>query len=216
MTVLQGSIELGMRAHLALGAAALLAVTAVPTLAQAPGSIPGVLEAGAAPELIQEGFVFTEGPVGTADGGLYFSDIRVSKIFYLDAGGKISMVRENTNGANGLALTRDGELLLAEGDGKRITKRNKDGTITIVTEGPPGVPLLAPNDLLVDSKAGIYFTDSGPRPVVPGRPPSSSGCGVEEEVDRGDFALADDDEIDASIGGWTFPTCASALSNARF
>ena len=170
MTVLQGSIELGMRAHLVLGAAALLAVAAVPTLAQAPGSIPGVLAPSAAPELVQEGFVFTEGPVGTADGGLYFSDIRVSKIFYLDPGGKISMVRENTNGANGLALTRDGELLLAEGDGKRITKRNKDGTITIVTEGPPGVPLLAPNDLLVDSKGGIYFTDPGPRPVVQGRP----------------------------------------------
>ena len=32
------------------------------------------------------------------------------------------------------------------------------------------MPLLAPNDLLVDSKGGIYFTDPGPRPVVPGRP----------------------------------------------
>jgi len=156
--------------HEALGAAALLAVAAVPTLGQAPGSIPGVLAPSAAPELVQEGFVFTEGPVGTADGGLYFSDIRVSKVFHLDAGGKISMVRENTDGANGLALTRDGELLFAEGDGKRITKRNKDGTITTVTEGPSGVPLLAPNDLLVDSKGGIYFTDPGPRPVVPGRP----------------------------------------------
>ena len=80
------------------------------------------------------------------------------------------MVRENTNGANGLALTRDGELLFAEGDGKRITKRNKDGSITTLTEGPTGVPLLAPNDLLVDSRGGIYFTDPGPRPVVPGRP----------------------------------------------
>ena len=146
---------MALRMHEALGAAALLAVAAVPTLGQAPGSIPGVLAPSAAPELVQEGFVFTEGPVGTADGGLYFSDIRVSKIFYLDAGGKISMARENTNGANGLALTRDGELLFAEGDGKRITKRNKDGTITTVTEGPSGVPLLAPNDLLVDSKGGI-------------------------------------------------------------
>ena len=161
---------MALRMHEALGAAALLAVAAVPTLGQAPGSIPGVLAPSAAPELVQEGFVFTEGPVGTADGGLYFSDIRVSKIFYLDPGGKISMARENTNGANGLALTRDGELLFAEGDGKRITKRNKDGTITTVTEGPSGVPLLAPNDLLVDSKGGIYFTDPGPRPVVPGRP----------------------------------------------
>ena len=170
MTALQDGIAYGMRVQLALCAAALLAVATVPTLAQAPGGIAGVLAASAAPELVQEGFVFTEGPVGTADGGLYFSDIRVSKVFHLDAGGKISMVRENTDGANGLALTRDGELLFAEGGGKRITKRNKDGTITTVTEGPPGAPLLAPNDLLVDSKGGIYFTDPGPRPVVPGRP----------------------------------------------
>jgi gluconolactonase len=170
MTALQDGIAYGMRVQLALCAGALLAVATVPTLAQAPGGIAGVLAASAAPELVQEGFVFTEGPVGTADGGLYFSDIRVSKVFHLDAGGKISMVRENTDGANGLALTRDGELLSAEGGGKRITKRNKDGTITTVTEGPPGAPLLAPNDLLVDSKGSIYFTDPGPRPVVPGRP----------------------------------------------
>jgi gluconolactonase len=155
---------------LALVAAVLLATTSVPALAQQPDGIAGVLAPGATPELVQEGFVFTEGPVGTADGGLYFSDIRVSKVFYLDAGGKISLVRENTNGANGLALTREGELLFAEGDGKRISRRNKDGSITTVTDGPPGVPLLAPNDLIVDSKGGIYFTDPGPRPVVPGRP----------------------------------------------
>jgi len=170
MTARQEWMALRMHGQLALGAAALLAVAAVPSFAQAPGGIAGVLAPSVVPELVQEGFVFTEGPLGTADGGLYFSDIRVSRVFYLDPAGKISVVRENTNGANGLALTRDGELLFAEGDGKRITKRNKDGTLTNVTEGPPGVPLLAPNDLLVDSKGGIYFTDPGPRPVVPGRP----------------------------------------------
>jgi len=170
MTARQKWMALRMDGHLALGAAALLAVAAAPSFAQAPEGIAGVLAPSVVPELVQEGFVFTEGPLGTADGGLYFSDIRVSRVFYLDPTGKISVVRENTNGANGLALTRDGELLFAEGDGKRITKRDKDGTITNVTEGPPGVPLLAPNDLLVDSKGGIYFTDPGPRPVVPGRP----------------------------------------------
>src|SRR5262249_17709511 len=40
----------------------------------------------------------------------------------------------------------------------------------VLTEGPPGVPLLAPNDLIVDATGGVYFTDPGPRPVVPGRP----------------------------------------------
>src|SRR6516164_6439377 len=139
-------------------------------LAQSPAGIAGVLAPGVVPELVQEGFVFTEGPVGTADGGLYFSDIRVSKTYFLDPGGKISVARENTNGANGLALTRDGELLFAEGNGKRITRRSRDGAIAVLTEGPPGAPLLAPNDLIVDAKGGIYFTDPGPRPVVQGRP----------------------------------------------
>jgi len=168
MVIRQGSTT--SRYGLGLIVAVPLAIASLPALAQPSDGIPGVVAPGAAAELVQEGFVFTEGPLGTADGGLYFSDIRVNRVFYLDAGGKISVARENTNGANGLALTRDGELLFAEGDGKRISKRNKDGSITTVTEGPTGVPLLAPNDLLVDAKGGIYFTDPGPRPVVPGRP----------------------------------------------
>jgi gluconolactonase len=159
-----------MLAHAALGAGMIIAALTLPAPAQAPTAIPGVLAPGVAPELVQEGYVFTEGPVGTADGSLYFSDIRVSKTYFLDAGGKISVARENTSGANGLALTRGGELLFAEGDGKRITKRGRDRAITVLTEGPPGAPLLAPNDLIVDAKGGIYFTDPGPRPVVPGRP----------------------------------------------
>jgi gluconolactonase len=139
-------------------------------MAQTPAGIAGVIAPGVAPELVQEGFVFTEGPVGTQEGGLYFSDIRANLTYYLDPSGKISVVRRDTNGANGLALTRDGELVFAEGDGKRISKRGRDGAITALTEGPEGKPLLAPNDLILDAKGGIYFTDPGPRPVVPGRP----------------------------------------------
>jgi len=149
--------------------AAALAMLALPAMAQDPVGIPGVLAPGATPELVQEGFVFTEGPVA-ADGGLYFSDIQAGRTYFLDPGGEIAPVRENTNGANGLALNKDGELLFAEGGGKRISKRNKDGSVTTLTEGPAGKPLLAPNDLIVDAKGGIYFTDPGPRPVVPGRP----------------------------------------------
>ncbi len=156
--------------HSAFGLAAIIIALAAPVMAQTPSGIPGVVAPGIVPELVQEGFVFTEGPVSTSDGGLYFSDIRVNKTYFLDPAGKISVARENTNGANGLALTKEDELLFAEGDAKRITKRNKDGSITVLTEGPPGVPLLAPNDLIVDAKGGIYFTDPGPRPVVPDRP----------------------------------------------
>jgi gluconolactonase len=146
-----------------------LAFFAVPVLAQSPAGIPGVVAPGVQPELVQEGFVFTEGPVGTADGGLYFSDIRANRTHRLDPNGKITVLRENTNGTNGLALTREGDLLGAEGDGKRITKRSRDGRVTTLTDGLPGKPLMAPNDLIVDAKGGIYFTDPGPRPIVAGR-----------------------------------------------
>jgi gluconolactonase len=159
-----------VRFNTALAVAGVIALFALPVLAQAPAGIPGVVALGVESELVQEGFTFTEGPVGAADGGLYFSDIRVNKTFHLDAAGKIAVFRENTNGANGIALTKDGELLFAEGDAKRISKRGGDGTITTVIDNHAGKPMLAPNDLIVDSKGGIYITDPGPRPVVPGRP----------------------------------------------
>src|SRR5919198_1177776 len=157
------------RTRAAAGAAAAVGLIVLPAMAQSPGGIAGVTAAGAEPQLVQEGFVFTEGPLGTADGGLYFSDIRPNRIYRLEPNGKIDLVREQTNGANGLALTRDGDLLAAEGDGKRISKRSRDGTLATVTEGIAGKPFLAPNDLILDAKGGMYITDPGPRPVVPGR-----------------------------------------------
>jgi gluconolactonase len=159
-----------LRTSATFGAAAAVLLLAFPLLAQTPAGIPGVVAPGGEPELVQEGFVFTEGPVGTPDGGLYFSDIRPNRIYHLEPGGKIALIREQSNGANGLAVTKDGDLLAAEGDGKRISRRSSDGTVTTVTEGSEGRPFLSPNDLIPDAKGGIYITDPGPRPVVPGRP----------------------------------------------
>ena len=148
--------------------------------AQTDSGIKGIVAGNARPELVQEKFVFTEGPVGTADGGLYFSDIMgADKTYRLDPGGKITLHRSGTNGTNGLALMRDGSLIGAES--KRISKVAAAGSTTALTEGIAGMGLMAPNDLIADSKGGIYFTDPGPRPIVPGRkayvyylPPASS------------------------------------------
>jgi gluconolactonase len=148
---------------------ALLVLIATTIFAQSPAGIPGVLAPGAQPELVQEGFTFTEGPVGTADGGLIFSDPRANRIHRLNPGGKITVLREQSNGTNGNALTKGGDLLGAEGDGKRITKRTQDGKVASATEGIAGMGLMAPNDLIVDARGGVYFTDPGPRPIVPGR-----------------------------------------------
>ena len=74
----------------------LIWLSVVTALAQ---GIPGVVADGAKVELVQEGFVFTEGPVGTTDGGLYFSDLQTGdKTYHMDPGGKISVYRDRTNG----------------------------------------------------------------------------------------------------------------------
>jgi hypothetical protein len=69
-------------------ALALMVLGAPGAVAQQSAGIPGVISPGVERELVQEGFTFTEGPVGTLDGGLYFSDIRVNRIHRLDAVGK--------------------------------------------------------------------------------------------------------------------------------
>src|SRR5438132_13959993 len=88
----------------AAGAMALVGLFALPVSAQTPSGIAGVVAPGVEPVLVQEGFVLTEGPVGTPDGGLYFSDIRPNRIYRLATNGDISLVREPTTGANGRAV----------------------------------------------------------------------------------------------------------------
>ena len=138
--------------------------------ARVPG-IPGVVAPGTQIELVKEGFVFTEGPVGAPDGGLYFSDTRASpsRIYRFHPSGQIVLFRDNANGSNGLAFDRDGSLLAAEGDGRRIVRLDAQGSASTATEGSAERSLLRPNDLIVDAKGGVYFTDPGPRPVVAGR-----------------------------------------------
>jgi len=131
--------------------------------------IPDVVAKGEVVRLVKEGFVFTEGPVGMADGGLFFSDLLTSdRIHRLDPKGEITSFREKANSAGGLAVARTGEVYAVETTAKRVVMI-ANGQVTVLTEGTPERPLLAPNDLFLDSKGGVYFTDPGPRPVVPGR-----------------------------------------------
>jgi gluconolactonase len=120
-------------------------------------------------QIVREDFVFTEAPVGTADEGLLFSDLRASRIYRLDASGVISLFRDQTNDTNGLALARNGDLLAAETGAKRISISSAGGPIRELTRGDGATPLTAVNDLIVDDKGGVYFTDSAPGPLVPGR-----------------------------------------------
>jgi hypothetical protein len=64
-----------------------------PALAQTPAGISGVLAPGVAPELVQGGFTALEGPVGAADGTVYFSDRMPDRTYHLGLDGKITVYR---------------------------------------------------------------------------------------------------------------------------
>ena len=152
------------RALFALLAVLFVAVVTGQTPPPAQTAIPGVIAAGARVELVRGGYKGLEGPVATPDGGLYFSDIPANRTYKLDASGTIAVARENTKGSNGLFLAKDGRLLAAESGGPRIVAVAADGRVTALATDSGGRPLRAPNDLIADSKGGIYFTDPAPRP----------------------------------------------------
>jgi gluconolactonase len=126
---------------MAIGVAVLMTLWAMFVGAQESrgpqAAIPGVIAAGARVEEVRGGFKGLEGPVAAPDGGLFFSDIPASITYKLEPNGAINVWRENTGGANGLFLARDGRLLAAEGMGRRIVAVTPDKRVTPIRRRDP-------------------------------------------------------------------------------
>jgi gluconolactonase len=109
--------------------------------------------------LAATGFLFTEGPLwNDSDESLLFSDIPGNRIYRL-AGGKVEVFRGESGNSNGLTLDREGRLLACEHWGRRVTRTEPDGSVTILADRFHGKRLNSPNDIVVKSDASIYFTD---------------------------------------------------------
>jgi gluconolactonase len=112
---------------------------------------------------------FTESPVYAEDGSVYFCDIANDRIMRLIPSGeeagvsRLEVFRRPAGRASGLVFDLQGKLLAAEGGGdggnRRVTRTEKDGTITVLAEHYDGKRLNSPNDLDIDGKGRIYFTD---------------------------------------------------------
>ena len=118
-----------------------------------------LIQPGAEVKMLAEGFVFTEGPACDAAGNVYFSDVRDSKTYVWSTKGKLSIFRENTGEANGLYFDKDGNLICCEVAGRRLTKVSPDRTATTIVDRYHEKRFNSPNDLWIDPKGGIYFTD---------------------------------------------------------
>lgn len=114
---------------------------------------------------------FTEGPAVDRDGSVYFTDIINERIMKLGADGVLSTYRERSNAANGLLIDPQGRLVACEGGlferpgvkrqgTPRLTRTDlKSGKIETIASGYEGKPFAGPNDVTIDSKGRLYFTD---------------------------------------------------------
>ena len=129
-----------------------LSLRGLPAEDERPARIEGIGPAGPIVKL-HTGFKFTEGPAADREGNVYFSDIPNQRIHKVDADGKLSVFRENSNHANGLMLNAKGEIVACEMDG-RIAAYSPDGkSRRVLADKYDGKRFNAPNDLVIDGTA---------------------------------------------------------------
>src|SRR5438132_1717761 len=153
----------------------LIAILVSASLATAAGDI---IPADAKLEKIFDGgLVLTEGVAVAPDGMVYFSDITFSHVSLKELGRieaghiwkfdpntkKATIFRSPSGMSNGLKFDADGNLLAAEGadyGGRRVTRTDmKTGKATIIAGLFEGKPFNSPNDITLDEKGRIYFSD---------------------------------------------------------
>lgn len=127
----------------------------------------------AAIEVLAGGFKWSEGPVWVKDGGyLLFSDIPNNRVCkwhpkeglkenHLKPSGFTTGAKFDGNepGANGLALDKNGMLILCQHGDRRIARLEKDGTFSTVADKFMGKRFNSPNDLVYHANGDLYFTD---------------------------------------------------------
>ena len=111
-------------------------------------------------EQLGTGFLFTEGPLWHArERYLLFSDMPGNHLRKWSAAGGVETFRQPSNQSNGLAWDREGRLLACEHATSRLTRTERDGTITVLASHYDGRELNSPNDVVVRSDGTIVFTD---------------------------------------------------------
>ena len=131
-----------------------------------PDNLDSIVEPGQEAQLLATGFAFTEGPVWHPDGYWLFVDLRREPpvIHRMSpAGGAPDIIREPSGGTNGITFDLQGRLLMCEGDNRRISRMESDGTINLVADRWDGKRFHRPNDIVTRSDGSIFFTNPSGR-----------------------------------------------------
>jgi gluconolactonase len=127
-----------------------------------PPELPYVAPGAKLEKLWSEG-EFAEGPAEGPDGCVYFSDIGNRIMKYDPKTEKTTEYRKPSGRSNGLKFDSQGRLIACEGantgGGRRISITEKDGTVKTLADKYDGKRFNSPNDLTLDAKGRIYFSD---------------------------------------------------------
>ncbi|QHS56901.1 SMP-30/gluconolactonase/LRE family protein [Mucilaginibacter sp. 14171R-50] len=118
-----------------------------------------LFDAGEEPRLISRQFAFTEGPAVNKAGNIFFTDQPNNRIWKYGNDGKLAVFMENAGRPNGMYFDRKGNLIVCADEHNRLWKISPDGKVKVLLKDLNGKLLNGPNDLWVDKKGGIYFTD---------------------------------------------------------
>ena len=111
-------------------------------------------------EQLATGFLFTEGPLWhAAEKYLLFSDMPGDHLRKWSARDGVTTFRKPCAQSNGLAWDGQGRLLVCEHATSTVTRTEADGRSTVIASHHAGRELNSPNDIVVKSDGGIYFTD---------------------------------------------------------
>jgi gluconolactonase len=154
-----------------LGGIMTLDAQGVGKVLRADPALDRIVPAGAAIEKLAGGFGFTEGPIWTRDGALLFSDIPNNTIHRWTPDGKVAPFRKPSGydgndapagafiGSNGLTMDKEGRLIICEHGNGRVTRLEKNGSLTVLAAKYEGKRLNSPNDAVYKSDGALYFTD---------------------------------------------------------
>lgn len=114
---------------------------------------------GAGLRLIADQFSFTEGPAADKKGNIFFTDQPNNKIWKYSTSGELSIFLDSAGRSNGMYFDRKGNLLTCADEHNQLWSISPKKEVTVLLKDLDGLHFNGPNDLWVDGKNNIYFTD---------------------------------------------------------
>jgi gluconolactonase len=153
-------------------------------------SIPGVVAAGTKIELVKAGLQRTEGPVAMQDGSMLVSSTGILKV---DLSDNVSTFIENSNQTNGMGWDGQGRLISVQrGRGnEKVGVLYPPDKVTTLADNYQGTPFNALNDMALDKRGGVYFTDTQGIYYLP---PGGRATRIIDEVPRPNGLVLSPDE----------------------